>query len=123
MRKEKAMKGILGLMGGAILLLFWYAGSEYVRAARFDLPDAVLRRLYPLPQQIISVAFEIPISEILSNVAISTARVLSGFLAAAVVAVPLGFGIGRILPVAYIAEPTNDFLRYLPIAGFTSLTI
>jgi NitT/TauT family transport system permease protein len=35
----------------------------------------------------------------------------------------MGFGIGRLRFVAEALEPANDFLRYLPVAGFSSLTI
>lgn len=116
-------KLILGVAGGLIILLLWCVGAEYVRAARVDLPENIVRQLYPLPQQIAAVVFEIPASVILENVIISTTRVLLGFLGATLIAILLGFAIGRLRTVAYIAEPTNDFLRYLPVAGFTSLAI
>jgi NitT/TauT family transport system permease protein len=120
---HNSKKIALGAGGGLIILILWYFGAEYVRAVRVDLPQAVVRQLYPLPQQVVTVLFEIPVSDILQNVAVSTARVLLGFLAAAMIAVPLGFAIGRFYLVACLAEPSNDFLRYLPVAGFTSLAI
>lgn len=116
-------KIMAGFAGSLTVLVAWYAGAEYVRVLRTDLPKAVVRQLYPLPDQVLAVLFELPMSQILENVAVSTVRVMSGFFAALVVALPLGFAIGRIRLIAEIAEPTNDFLRYLPVAGFTSLTL
>lgn len=121
MRSPKRL--VLGIAGGVVFLCLWYVGAEFVRVVRVDLPENIVRQLYPLPQQVIAVAFEIPVLEIVQNVAISSTRVLLGFMGAALIALPVGFAIGRLLPVAQFAEPSNDFLRYLPVAGFTSLTI
>src|SRR5205823_2579160 len=45
------------------------------------------------------------------------------FSFAAITAVPLGFVLGRLRLVATAVEPANDFLRYLPVAGFSTLAI
>ena len=118
------MKRIIwSTIGFTILVLLWIGGALYVRAIRTDLTPDVLERLYPLPHQVLTAATELPWPEILHNVWLSTLRVLLGFTMAAVVALPLGFGMGRLWVVTAMLEPANDFLRYLPVAGFSSLTI
>jgi len=112
-----------GLGGFLLVLLLWGGGTVYVRMIRTDLPPATLERLYPLPHQVVAAAAELPWLEVLHQAWLSTCRVLLGFCAAAVVALPLGCGIGRLRAVAEGLEPVNDFLRYLPVAGFSSLTI
>jgi NitT/TauT family transport system permease protein len=116
-------KILMGIAGFLLLLIGWVAGATYVRTTRTDLAPAVIERLYPLPQQIVVAAVELPPSEVWRYVRLSTYRVLLGFFAAAVVAVPVGFAIGRLRLVAEALEPANDFLRYLPVAGFTTLAI
>src|ERR1035441_3524656 len=111
------------IMGFAVLLLFWELGAAFVRTTRSDLPAKVLEQLYPSPLQVVKAAAEIQIKDLLWQISVSSFRVMAGFLAAAVFALPLGFAMGRSPTLASIFEPTNDFLRYLPVAGFGSLTI
>lgn len=111
------------IIGFAVLLFLWTVGAAFVRATRSDLPTNVLEQLYPSPLQIVRAAEEIHIEDLLSQVAVSSFRVMAGFLAAAIFALPLGFAMGRNQALASAFEPANDFLRYLPVAGFSSLTI
>lgn len=114
---------ILATGGFCILLILWVAGAYYVRASRSDLQPVVVERLYPLPHQVFEAAADLPPRDILINVRLSATRVMAGFALAALFALPFGFAIGRIKAVAHVLEPSNDFLRYLPVAGFTSLAI
>jgi NitT/TauT family transport system permease protein len=111
------------ITGFLLILLVWLAGASYVRTTRTDLTPAVIERLYPLPHQVITAALEIPLQDILQEVKLSAFRVMIGFGLAALCAVPAGILIGRVQFIARMLEPANDFLRYLPVAGFSSLTI
>jgi NitT/TauT family transport system permease protein len=121
--RQTATKVTFGILGAAGILLLWIAGSVLIHSTRTDLPPNVVSQLYPSPQQVVNAAFELPIKETLDNAGLSIFRVLAGFSLASLIAIPLGFGIGRIRFMAYAIEPINDFLRYLPVAGFTTLAI
>jgi NitT/TauT family transport system permease protein len=117
------MRFVRWVVGFAVLIIFWLAGAAYVRATRVDIPPATIDRLYPLPQQVVAAALDLSASDVANNVALSSYRVLNGFLLAAAMAVPLGFVLGRFRWLASALEPANDFLRYLPVAGFSTLVI
>lgn len=58
-----------------------------------------------------------------SDMGASTYRILTGFLLATVMAIPLGIFIGT-LPYAEAAwQPFLDFIRYMPVVAFVPLTI
>jgi ABC-type nitrate/sulfonate/bicarbonate transport system ATPase subunit/ABC-type nitrate/sulfonate/bicarbonate transport system permease component len=111
------------IIGFSVLLILWTLGATFVRSTRADLPPKVLEQLYPSPLQILKAATEVHVKDLVWQASTSSFRVLAGFLAAAIVALPLGFGMGRSRALAAAFEPANDFLRYLPVAGFGSLTI
>ncbi|QOY88170.1 ABC transporter permease [Paludibaculum fermentans] len=118
------MRSSRWVIGFAGLLFIWWVGAEWVSKARqHDLPKTTITRLYPRPAQVAAAALELPFSDVLHNITVSSFRVLAGFLLAAVVAVPLGFIFGRLRTVAGAFEPVNDFIRYLPVAGFSTLAI
>jgi NitT/TauT family transport system permease protein len=112
-----------GFVGFILILAVWTAGATLVARNRQDLAPKVREQLYPTPSQILAAARELPPSTIAANVGRSSERVLLGFLAAALLALPFGFAIGRSKLFAQALEPANDFLRYLPVAGFSSLAI
>lgn len=59
--------------------------------------------------------------DLISDIGISIARVFGGFLASAVLALPLGVMIGSYAPVRALLEPLTDFSRYLPAVAFIPL--
>ncbi|WP_293778945.1 ABC transporter permease [uncultured Oxalicibacterium sp.] len=59
--------------------------------------------------------------ELLGDIGISVARVFGGFIASAVIAVPMGVLIGTYAPVRALLEPLTDFSRYLPAVAFIPL--
>lgn len=61
--------------------------------------------------------------ELLGDVGISIGRVFGGFLASALLAVPLGVLIGTYAPVRALLEPLTDFSRYLPAVAFIPLIL
>ena len=54
---------------------------------------------------------------------ISTFRVMAGFLASAVMALPLGLLIGAYRPVRAFFEPLLEFARYLPAVAFVPVVL
>lgn len=58
---------------------------------------------------------------LLIDMSISIGRVFGGFLAAAMLALPLGVMIGTYAPVRALLEPLTDFSRYLPAVAFIPL--
>lgn len=61
--------------------------------------------------------------ELWSDIGVSTYRVMVGFLASTVLAVPIGVLCGSIARVEAAVEPIIDFIRYMPVVAFVPLTI
>ncbi len=61
--------------------------------------------------------------ELWSDVGVSTYRVMVGFLASTVLAIPIGVLCGSIARVEAAVEPIIDFIRYMPVVAFVPLTI
>lgn len=59
--------------------------------------------------------------ELTSDILISIERVFGGFIASAIVALPLGIMIGTFAPARSLLEPLTDFSRYLPAVAFIPL--
>ena len=59
----------------------------------------------------------------LTDVGISIARVWVAFLAAAVMAIPLGVLMSSYRAVGAVSEPLIDFVRYLPVPALVPLTL
>jgi NitT/TauT family transport system permease protein len=61
--------------------------------------------------------------DLLEDAGISTFRVTAGFLASAVMALPLGLLIGAYRPVRAFFEPLLEFARYLPAVAFVPVVL
>jgi NitT/TauT family transport system permease protein len=61
--------------------------------------------------------------DLLEDAGISTFRVMAGFLASAVMALPLGLLIGAYRPVRAFFEPLLEFARYLPAVAFVPVVL
>jgi NitT/TauT family transport system permease protein len=59
----------------------------------------------------------------LGDIAISIGRVWAAFLAAAVIAIPLGILMSGYRVVTALTEPLIDFIRYLPVPALVPLTL
>ncbi|MBL8387363.1 MAG: ABC transporter permease [Hydrogenophaga sp.] len=57
------------------------------------------------------------------DMAISTYRVVAGFVLSAVFALPLGLFIGSFRSVQALLEPLTDFIRYMPAVAFIPLVM
>jgi NitT/TauT family transport system permease protein len=61
--------------------------------------------------------------DLLMDAGISIFRVVAGFLASAVMALPLGLVIGAYRPVRAFFEPLLEFARYLPAVAFVPVVL
>ena len=60
---------------------------------------------------------------LLADIGISVYRVMAGFGASALIALPLGLYIGTYRPVQAFLEPLTDFIRYMPAVAFIPLVM
>ena len=60
---------------------------------------------------------------LMSDIGASVFRVLTGFIIAAVIGVPLGVLMGTLRIVAAFVEPVMGFIRYMPASAFIPLLI
>lgn len=96
------------------LLLWWaYSAAGLANPMFFPGPDAVLKRIGHWWSD----------EGLLGDIAISVYRVMAGFLASAVIALPLGLYIGTYRPVQAFLEPLTDFIRYMPAVAFIPLVM
>ncbi|MFT8630389.1 ABC transporter permease [Liquorilactobacillus hordei] len=58
-----------------------------------------------------------------SDIWITVYRVMSGFIIALIVAIPLGILVGAYSPFAALLEPVFSFIRYMPASAFIPLFI
>lgn len=76
----------------------------------------------PTPLQVLSRSVDwLVTDDMLSDILVSIGRVFGGFIASAVLAIPLGVLIGTYAPVRALLEPLADFSRYLPAVAFIPL--
>ncbi|HEY0288757.1 MAG TPA: ABC transporter permease [Pseudomonas sp.] len=60
---------------------------------------------------------------LIDDTLMSVYRVLAGFLASAVLAIPIGLYVGTYKPVQAFIEPLTDFIRYMPAVAFIPLVM
>lgn len=96
------------------LLLWWaYSAAGLANPMFFPGPDAVVKRIGHWWGE----------EGLLGDIAISVYRVMAGFLASALIALPLGLYIGTYRPVQAFLEPLTDFIRYMPAVAFIPLVM
>ncbi|WP_394560201.1 ABC transporter permease [Aquipseudomonas alcaligenes] len=114
-RGELPRGAIWGLAAAGLLLpllLWWLASAVGVSNPMFlPGPDAVLARVGRWWSE----------EGLLADIGISVYRVMTGFLASALIALPLGLYIGTYRPVQAFLEPLTDFIRYMPAVAFIPL--
>jgi NitT/TauT family transport system permease protein len=104
---------ILALTGFIVPLIAWnfLAISGWVDPVFLPSPLDVLRR---------SCDWFLD-EDLLGDIGISTMRVFGGFIASAVLALPIAVLIGTYAPIRALLEPLTDFSRYLPAVAFIPL--
>jgi NitT/TauT family transport system permease protein len=111
-RVTTASLAVIGLL--VPLLLWWGCTALGLTNPMFvPGPDAVLSRLIHWWRD----------DGLLGDIGISVCRVMAGFLASAILALPLGLYIGTYRPVQAVFEPLTDFFRYMPAAAFIPLVM
>lgn len=105
----------LALAGLLVPLLLWWFVSGLDSTDKVFLPGPadVLLRIWAWIVE----------DNLLGDVAISTWRVVTGWLLSAVIALPLGLYIGSYRPVQAFLEPLTDFIRYMPAVAFIPLVM
>ncbi len=109
------------LMSISILLplLLWWLGSTWIASS----PDANSLFL-PTPIRVWEAFLRLWSDGTLQNdIAYSLFRVLSGFLLAAIIAIPLGLLMGSFASVRSLLEPIIGIVRYMPAPAFIPLLI
>ncbi len=114
---ELSRTAIWGLAAAGLivpLLIWWvYTALGLANPMFMPGPDAVLAR----------VGHWWSSEGLLADIGISVSRVMSGFLASALLALPLGLYIGTYRPVQAFLEPLTDFIRYMPAVAFIPLVM
>ena len=101
-------------MGAAILVL-WCVLS-YGRLVRAD--------FLPTPGQVVAAAVAgLGDGSLLVNTAVSVTEIMSGFVIASILSVPLGILMGSFKIVEAAIEPVTNFVRYLPVSALIPLLI
>lgn len=96
------------------LLIWWaYTAAGLANPMFMPGPDAVLARVGRWWSE----------EGLLTDIGISVYRVMTGFLASALFALPLGLYIGTYRPVQAFLEPLTDFIRYMPAVAFIPLVM
>lgn len=77
----------------------------------------------PSPESIASSFRNWVSGNLMTDIYISTYRVVSGFILATVIGVPVGIYIGTFKIIEAILQPINDFIRYMPATAFIPLVL
>ncbi len=109
-------KYIVFALSGTILIILIWAVLSYLKIVSpifLSTPTETLKNIYNLFVN----------NDILKDVFVSIARVLSGFTLALLVGLPLGVFCGVSKKIEAFIETNISFLRYIPIAAFIPLAI
>ena len=106
---------VLALTGLVLPLLAWAALAAWggLDPTFMPSPGAVLGKFWAWLTE----------NDLLTDMAISTYRVVAGFVLSAVFALPLGLFIGSFRSVQALLEPLTDFIRYMPAVAFIPLVM
>lgn len=112
---ERRLYLLIAAASFALGLSLWWAitALEWVDPLFLPSPGAVVRRFF-------SWLFT---GDLVADALISIFRVTAGFLASAVMALPLGLVIGAYRPVRAFFEPLLEFARYLPAVAFVPVVL
>ena len=104
----------IGVAAFVVVIGTWLLATElgFIQPQFLPSPIAVIRALWGL--------FE---NGYLRDIGISVGRVWGAFLAAAVIAIPLGILMSSYRGVGAFTEPLVDFVRYLPVPALVPLTL
>ncbi len=99
---------------GLVLLLWCF----------FSYTGRVSSLILPTPTSVVSSAIRLwRAGELWPDIKISVLRIVGGFLASAILAIPLGILIGAYKSVEAAQEPLNGFIRYIPVPALIPLVM
>jgi NitT/TauT family transport system permease protein len=106
---------LVAALGFVIFVIAWITARQLDLAPKLLLPGPgdVLARLVKLAGD----------GTLASDMAASVWRITVGFLAATVIAIPIGVLIGTYRIAEAFIEPFVDFVRYMPVVSFVPLTM
>ena len=109
-------KILLGIFGIAFVLIVWEGATDVLHL----FPSYIL----PSPVAVLVTGWEMLLDGTLEmNAGWSLLRVLLGFAAAAIVAVPLGILMGWVRTIDYIIDPIIEILRPIPPIAWIGLSL
>lgn len=101
-------------IGFASLFLVWYVAAVYlVRSALFPPPGSVIVRAIALLRD----------GALVTNVAISLERILTGFVAGSLLGIPIGLAMGSFPSVRRFLDPYTEFLRFIPAVAMITVAV
>lgn len=99
----------------AVVLGSWWALTASGVVAEIFLPNPV--------DVVARLAEQAANGQLATDIGISVARIVSAFLIAVLVALPLGLIMGRIRFFEALLVPITEFVRYMPVVAFLPLTV
>ncbi|MBG6185091.1 NitT/TauT family transport system permease protein [Arthrobacter sp. CAN_A214] len=131
-RREKisgmARKFLLGLPVPLLIILFWDLGVRQGWTLPFDIRMSQVPEPLEVGRRLIDIAFGGIINDPFSaqlarHTWASTVRVLSGFVIAAAVAIPVGVLMGRSKLLSSLLDPTINLIRPIPVTAWVPLAL
>src|SRR5581483_3239974 len=116
--RERIIALALACVSLGTLFLVWYLGTKY----RFEF--YIRFKNVPTPAEVYRQAAQIGLSnKFLVNIAYSVRRILTGFLIAIAIGVPMGLLIGKYQRVGELLMPTVEILRPIPAIAWVPMSI
>jgi NitT/TauT family transport system permease protein len=116
--RERITRALFAGVSIGVLFLIWYLGTRY----RFEF--YIRFKNVPTPAEVLKEARQVGLSgKYLVNIAISVQRIVTGFLIAVSVGVPLGLTIGRYQRVRDLFMPAIEILRPIPAIAWVPMSI
>jgi sulfonate transport system permease protein len=116
--RDRIITVILGCISIGALFLVWYLGTKY----RFEF--YIRFKNVPTPAEVFNQLTQVGLSnKYLVNIAISVRRILTGFLIAIAIGVPMGLAIGKYERVRDLFMPCVEILRPIPAIAWVPMSI
>jgi NitT/TauT family transport system permease protein len=116
--RDQVVTALLACVSIGALFLFWYLGTRY------KLEFYIRFKNVPTPYEVFRQAIEVGSStKFLVNVVVSVKRILSGFVIAIAIGVPLGLMIGKYRRISDLFMPAVEILRPIPAIAWVPMSI
>jgi NitT/TauT family transport system permease protein len=116
--RDRIITAVLGCISIGALFLVWYLGTKY----RFEF--YIRFKNVPTPAEVFNQLTQVGLSnKYLVNIAISVRRIVTGFLIAIAIGVPMGLAIGKYERVRDLFMPCVEILRPIPAIAWVPMSI